>query len=82
MSASMTEYERAERLYGAAVEEFRALVISEATALDVPFPRGSYASIVVKNAEILQHRAERVSHETGVPVRILHALHLLRVRVR
>ncbi len=68
--------EQAERLYNAAVEEFRGLVVAEAESEH----GADYASIVTKNAEILQHRAERVSQETGVPVRVLHALHLLRVR--
>jgi len=68
-------YERAERLYTAAVEEFQGLVVADAEA-----GRSEYMSIVVKHSEVLQHRAERVSQETGVPVRILHALHLLRVR--
>lgn len=67
---------RAERLYNAAVEEFRGLVVQEAET-----SRSPYHSIVTKNAEILHHRAERVAQETGIPVRVLHALHLLRVRV-
>lgn len=75
MTTSRFTYEQAERLYSAAVDEFRGLVVADAEA-----GRGEYMSIVVKHAEVLQHRAERVSQETGVPVRVLHALHLLRVR--
>jgi hypothetical protein len=75
MTTSRSTFERAERLYSAAVEEFRGLVVADAEA-----GRGEYMSIVTKHAEILHYRAERVSHETGVPVRVLHALHLLRVR--
>ena len=72
----MPRLERAERLYAAAVEEFRDRVCHEAGASSQ-----RYSAIVTQQAEVLQHRAERVSQETGVPVRILHALHLLRVRV-
>lgn len=75
LPSPMPQLERAERLYAAAVEEFIGLVRHEAeTSLE------RYNSIVTKNAEVLHHRAERVAHETGVPVRVLHALHLLRVR--
>lgn len=71
----MPQMDRACRLYEAAIEEFQGLVQHECSG-----PGPSYAAIVIKNAEVLQHRAERVAHETGVPVRVLHALHLLRVR--
>lgn len=71
-------YEQAERLYAAAVEEFQGLVIADC---EHGLQRGSYMDIATKHAEVLQHRAERISQETGVPVRVLHALHLLRVRV-
>lgn len=70
------DYERASRLYGAAVEEFQGLVCADAES----GPTMPYESIVTKRAEELQHRAERIQHETGIPVRVLHALQLLRVR--
>ena len=69
-------YETAGRLYRAAVEEFRGLVVQDAEN-----GSGLYEEIVVKQAEVLQHRAERIAQETGIPVRVLHALELLRVHV-
>lgn len=68
-------YDRAAQLYGAAVEEFQGLVCADAEQ------GGNYMGIVVKHAEVLHHRAERIRDETGVPERIQHALHLLRVRI-
>lgn len=67
-------YETAGRLYHAAVEEFQGLVL-----IDCESGR-DYDAIVVKQAEVLQHRAERIEQETGIPVRVLHALELLRIR--
>lgn len=71
------QYEQAGRLYHAAVEEFRGLIVRDC---EQGFTHGTYEVIVTKHAEVLQHRAERIAQETGIPVRVLHALELLLVR--
>lgn len=71
----MNRRDQAVGMYGVAVEEFQARVVTAAEKAS------DYDAIVTREAEILQHRAERIAQETGMSVRLLHAYHLLRIRV-